>query len=413
MSHNVRAGFVLTLGVMLVWSSSAAARPAVLVNPHVKGNGTATTIQEGIDMVDPGGKVMVLPGTYDEAIVIDKGLTLEAVGGESGEVIVAPSGAPVAAILVSTEAPVTIRGVTVNFGGENGIDGTGAIDVTVEQAVVTAVNPPLGASRLIRVLNNLNPHGRRAKLVVRESFLDGTITDQPPPFAQTFGITFQGDVDAVLERNVIRRTGGACIVAATRADFGGETNADIVDNDLDDCHPLARVASIIAGPPAPLPSGPVTVTSTGTVNIVGNTIRNSSESCLPNNAIHYEFFTGRIERNRILSVVQGCTTSIGRTHPGAIWVGAIRPFSGPAAAPIVRFNDIVGNSRAGLRVAPNITQPIDATCNWWGSASGPSGAGPGTGDAIVVEGSAATPHFAPWATAPIAETDDVTCAGGG
>jgi len=412
MSHNARAILVLTLGATLAWSSVAAARPAVLVNPHVKGNGTATTIQEGIDMVDPGGKVMVLPGTYDEAIVIDKGLTLEAVGGESGEVIVAPSGAPVAAILVSTEAPVTIRGVTVNFGGENGIDGTGAIDVTVEQAVVTAVNPPLGASRLIRVLNNLNPHGRRAKLAVRESFLDGTITDQPPPFAQTFGISFQGDVDAVLERNVIRRTGGACIVAVTRADFGGETNADIVDNDLDDCHPLARVASIIAGPPAPLPSGPVTVTSTGTVNIVGNTIRNSSESCLPNNAIHYEFFTGRIERNRILSVVQGCTTSIGRTHPGAIWVGAIRPFSGPAAAPIVRFNDIVGNSRAGLRVAPNITQPIDATCNWWGSASGPSGVGPGTGDAVVVETSAATPHFTPWATAPIADSDETTCAGG-
>src|SRR5437879_10030319 len=132
---------LITLTSIFVWPSLApAGRPAVLVNPHVQGHGTATTIQEGIDMVDPGGKVMVLPGTYEEAVVIDKGLTLEAVGGESGEVIVAPSGAPVAAILVSTEAPVTIRGVTVNFGGENGIDGTGAIDVTVEQAVVTAVN---------------------------------------------------------------------------------------------------------------------------------------------------------------------------------------------------------------------------------------------------------------------------------
>ena len=391
MRDNARAILVASLGVILMWSSSAAARPAVLVNPHVNGNGTPTTIQEGIDMVDPGGKVMVLPGTYDEALVIDKGLTLEAVGGESGEVIVAPSGAPAAAIMVATEAPVTIRGLTVHFGGVSGIDGAGAVDVTIEQVVVTAVNPPLGASRLIRVVNDPNPLGQRAKLAVRDSFLDGTITDQPPPFAQNFGILFQGDVDAALERNVIRHTGGACIIAVTRADFGGETNADIVDNEVDDCHPLARVASIIVGLPAPLPRGPVTVTSTGTVNIVGNTIRNSSESCLPSNAIHYEFLTGRIERNRVLSVVQGCATSGVRTRPGAIWVGAIRPFSGPPASPVVRFNDIVGNAYAGLRVAPNITTPIDATCNWWG---------------------AATPVFTPWASAPIAETDETTCAGG-
>src|SRR5207247_7890082 len=116
-THLLRI-LLFTLTAILIWPSPAPAqRAAVLVNPHVQGNGTATTIQEGIDMVDPGGKVMVLPGTYDEAVVIDKGLTLEAVGGESGEVIVAPSGAPAAAIQVKTTAPVTIRGLTVNFGG--------------------------------------------------------------------------------------------------------------------------------------------------------------------------------------------------------------------------------------------------------------------------------------------------------
>src|SRR2546427_7840317 len=78
-----------------VWPSLApAGRPAVLVNPHVQGHGTATTIQEGIDMGDPGGKVMVLPGTYEEAVVIDKGLTLEAVEGAKGPLIIAPLGGP-------------------------------------------------------------------------------------------------------------------------------------------------------------------------------------------------------------------------------------------------------------------------------------------------------------------------------
>ena len=409
---------LFTLTAILVWPSPAPAqRPAVLVNPHVQGNGTAKTIQEGIGMVDPGGKVMVLPGTYAEAVTIEKGLTLEAVGGESGPVIVAPPETPEVAILVETPDPVVIRGLTVQYThtgvtGGAGIRGQGLVDLTIEETMVMAVNPPMAMSSLIVARTNdaRMVLGKRARLVVRHSLLDGKITDRPAPFPQIFGITVGSDIDAVLEENVIRRTGGACILVLTRQDLGGETNADIVGNDLDECHPLGRIAAIIAGPPAPLPPG--TVTATGTVNIVGNTISNSSESCLPTSAIHYEFYSGRIEHNRILNVVQACAMPNARTHPGAIWVGAIRPFVGPAAAPVVRFNDIVGNAGAGLRVAPNITNPPDATCNWWGSADGPSGAGPGSGDAVVVETGAATPDFRPWASAPIAETDETTCTGG-
>src|SRR5207247_7187355 len=81
-------------------------------------------------MVADGGKVMVVRGTYNEAILIDKGLTLEAVGGESGPVVVAPLGTVNAAIQVATPDPVTIRGLTVQFTGVRGIFGTGVVDVT-------------------------------------------------------------------------------------------------------------------------------------------------------------------------------------------------------------------------------------------------------------------------------------------
>jgi hypothetical protein len=60
-------------------------------------------------------------------------------------------------------------------------------------------------------------------------------------------------------------------------------------------------------------------------------------------------------------------------------------------------------------VAPNVTTSLDATCNWWGSASGPSGVGSGTGDAVVVEAGAAPPRFMPFATAPIAGTEATSC----
>ena len=394
-------------------------RPSVLVNPNANDQGTAKTIQEGIDMVGEGGTVLVLPGTYAEAIVIGKGLTLQSVEGESGPVVVEPPGAPTTAVAITTRAPVVIRGLTVHATGVNGIRGTGVVDVTVERVSVTAVSPPFGVDRLISVANDPNPTGARARLTVRESFMDGTIAcatwpaactfDAAATFPQIFGIIAGGDVDALLERNVIRRAGGACIFVVVRNDLGGETNADILDNDLDECHPLGRAGAIFVAPSGGInPSVTLPVRVTGTVNTVGNTIANSSGSCLTSTAISYVVLGGRIERNRIAGVVQACAFPTARARPGAIWLGSQLPFYPPVVAQ-VRFNDIAGNAQAGLRVGSNMTTPVDASCNWWGAASGPSGAGTGTGDAIVVELGAATPGFVPFATTPIAATPATGC----
>ena len=408
MTVHLASFLILTLTAILAGPLLAAAMPSVLVNPHVHGNGTAKTIQEGITMVDPGGKVMVLPGTYNEALVIDKGLTLEAVGGAIGPVTIASPGTATA-VQVTTPEPVTIRDVTV-LTGASGIRGDGIVDVTIERVNVLSVNPPLGASFLVAVSNNAPTTGR-ARLTVLESFLDGTVppaNSPTPAFPQVQGIRVQGDVDARLERNVIRRTGGACIVVFMRNDFAGETNADILDNDLDECYPLGRLGSLVVQgqlvPPAP-------ATAIGVINIIGNTIRNTFQSCLPTTAIVQAFGTGRVERNQVLGVVQPCAVDLPTRTRGAIWIGSLLATAAPVSS-VVRFNDIEGNAYAGLRVGRNITTPLDARCNWWGSANGPSGIGPGTGDAVVLESPAATPLFTPWAAAPIAETDETTCTGG-
>jgi hypothetical protein len=380
----------------------------VVVNAEANGHGTARTIQQGIDMVAEGGRVLVRPGTYEEQLVITKGVTVESIADASGPVVISPAGTPASVIEIQTSSPVTLRDLALHVPGGAGIRGVGEVDVTVERASVVGVNPPLGvASNLIIVIDDA-PDESRARLVVRDSFVDGTITD--PPVTQSFGLVARGNVDALLERNVIRRVGGACIFVVTRADLGGETNVDILENDLDECHPLGRVASILVGPVATnLPSPTRPLTASGVVNIIGNTIRNSSRNCL-NNAIAYEVYTGRIEHNRILDVVQPCAVPTIRGIPSAIWIGRLTPvFPFPPVSPSVRFNDIEGNAQAGLRIAANQTVSIDASCNYWGSESGPSGIGPGSGDAIVVQPGGSAPIFMPFSPSPVAGAVAAAC----
>jgi Right handed beta helix region len=389
-------------------AATGAGRPAVLVNPHVRGNGTASTIQEGIEMVDAGGKVMVLPGTYGEALVIDKGLTLESVGGESGRVILAPLVGSNIAIDVTGVSPVTIRGIRIEHSGLHGIRGMGAVDLTVEQSSVVGALAVGG--RGVIVSNDALQSGSRARLVVRGSgfdLLQRPLTPDGPPQFQNFGIDAAGDVDALIEGNVVRRTGGACIWIRTLNTFGGETNADIVGNDLDECYPAGRAGSLLVGPVMGLrPTAPVT--ATGTINIIGNIIRNSLGSCRVATGINFEMYDGRIEHNVIMSVVPLCATPSVRNLQGGIWVGSLLSHRGPIglppATPVVHFNDIAANSHAGLRVSPDQSVLVEASCNWWGSASGPSGIGPGSGDAVL-----GAVMFIPWAMEPIAGSDQMSC----
>lgn len=372
----------------------------------------AATIQEALNRVASGGTVQILPGTYREALTIRKGVTLEAAGERNGPVIIDPPRTSESAIDIATTEPVIIRNLRIHVPGAFGIRAGGGVNLRVGQATILAVSPPTGQSWLLALNNDTRETGVRARLVIRDSYLDGTITKlarfEGRPQNRAIGL--KGDIDAVIERNTIRRTGSMCLSATTRDDFGGETNVDILNNDIDECHPVARVGAIMIGSPAVgslSPDRPVT--ATGMVNIIGNFIRNSSQDCLTS-GIAYDVFSGRIERNTIVGVVQPCSQWTTRNRRGGIWIGLrLKEIPMPPVVPTVRFNDIHGNVLAGLHIGDNQTIRLDATCNYWGSERGPSGIGPGDGDAIVVQPGAPDPLFLPFATRPIAQTKDDRC----
>lgn len=388
-------------------------RQAIVVDPSANGNGVAATIQEGIDRAGSGGVVLVRPGTYPEALKITKGLTLRAIGDGSEPVVIAPPGTPDIALQIATPEPVVIEDVTLLFGGANGIRGDGLVNATVQHVTASAINPAIVQARAIAFANDATKSGGRSNVAVRDNLLDGGVSFKSAPtpaFAQTFGITVAGDIDGTVERNTIRHTGGASILVITRPDLGGETNLDIVANDMDESYPLQRAGMLLVQAPG---GSTGTLAATGVINIIGNTIRNSLGSPLPATGISQMYAPGRIERNRIIGVVQAGALGIATRNPAGIWIGNLSStLHAPSISPIIRFNDIEQNAQAGLRVGPNITSTLDATCNWWGASNGPSGRGAGSGDAVLTEGAAPSPTFTPFATARVAATLAMTCDGG-
>lgn len=61
------------------------------------------------------------------------------------------------------------------------------------------------------------------------------------------------------------------------------------------------------------------------------------------------------------------------------------------AKPKVNYNNIYNNTQYGVYRTYDPTGVLNAECNWWGDTSGPSGVGPGTGDAV-----SGNVDFEPW-----------------
>ena len=182
------ATFLLALtlaGAGLAGSRLLAATGPIVVDSS--GDGTVTTIAAAIEMASDGDTILVRPGTYTEAVVIDKDITLAGDGPREDVVLTAPEGGPTIRIgqtsqidpyaVLLDESAATLSGLTLR-GEPSQVHIVGGAPV-IEQLSFEGVGMPVP---IVRALNGI-------------------------PNA----IVIAGDSEAVVRNNVVRRAGPVAV----------------------------------------------------------------------------------------------------------------------------------------------------------------------------------------------------------
>ncbi|NWF77049.1 MAG: right-handed parallel beta-helix repeat-containing protein, partial [Chloroflexi bacterium] len=132
-----------------------------------------------------------------------------------------------------------------------------------------------------------------------------------------------------------------------------------------------------------------------------------------------------ISQNILTRATEGITNRNGRLDNSTLSIednrisrndyGIYLEYIAGGSTVLIKFNSLAGNDEYGLYVQASAV-PVDATSNWWGHASGPSGgvADPVTGRTADGSGSAVSENvrFDPWLTAYLC-TLEISSTGGG
>lgn len=363
----------------------------LLVGPGTPSDYQFNTIQAAIDAAQPGHTILVATGTYEEDLLIPAGK-------DGLELRPAPGAAPI------------IEGLT-----------TAHRD-----------NWPQAEPNIEILADNIKLHGFeiRSPVVPEDHYASGIVLDGTG--IEIFGnqFLFRGDADADYSRCVgiqtyrtdalpgsdvsglhihnntfggevgawgyygvfINRDEGSGLVTVEDNVFTGRmragiqterSNTLIVGNDLSsngwDGESINGLWVFDWDP----------TRAQGTVEVRGNTLRDLAGNAivigLTDNGAAQVLTNIEVTENTIENNDKGIVV---RSSPGGVTVTG---------------NNIVGNAVFGVE---NAAGPVllDAACNWWGAATGPGGAGFGTGDPVSVD-----VGFVGWLNAP---WPDGVCVGG-
>ncbi len=349
------------------------------------------SIQDAIDDASTGDTINVAAGTYNGSVRIDKSLTLN--GAQAGVDARTRSGPE----SVIDGASATANYYLVDLQADNVVlDGfevthpqfTGSADAS---GILTHRYGPYFNQRITNnIIHDIGHPGRTSVDFGAFAINSGPVNGLEIDHNLMYNITHNDD--SAWNNAVIVWGSGPTLAE----------NINIHDNKMYD----------IDGPASPtthwklydggifISSGSANVTidnnefiNTGEYGISGN-IATGSALTITNNTISGSTVAG------IRSMEKGDTIT-GNTISGTatgIWVT-----DQVDEAPTVHCNSIAGNT-VGLQNDTSFL--VDATSNWWGNADGPSGSGPGTGDAVSDD-----VDFSSWLTSASFCVPTLTCVG--
>ena len=388
---------------------------------HTLGSQTGSTgrIQEGINLVS-GSTVNVAAGTYTEQVIINKNLTLTGIGNPTIQAPASPTGykfpegdayiwEPVVLAFGGTaDGSFNITGpgqVTVNISGFT-VDGNARVpSPTTRRAVGILYRNVVGGVEHSTVQNmgystasinswgimaygasNVTFHGNAVSGYAKGGFVvngNRSHPDYPKPNAVIDGNTVTGpplDPTMTLAPNGIQIGWGAT---------GSVTNNTVTQNVFPGTT-WGGTGILIQSSPDVIVDGNTASDNDYGIATAGYETGDSyaTGTNIRNNTVEGNGQGIRIERRSVDTLIQN--NKITENGDG-IYVGNENQFLLiPPVNTVIHNNSISENNTSGLSVETNVLT-VDATRNWWGSASGPGPFGPGDGDPISVN-----VDFTPW-----------------
>jgi parallel beta-helix repeat protein len=282
-----------------------------------------------------GDTVMVADGTYHENVVIDKSLTLEAASAPVINGDTSGDGVPDGSCITVNSDGVTIDGFELT-NGYNGIIGETS-GSTIQNCIIH---------------DNLNYVGSNG-----------------------VGIVLWGDNDdnEILNNEIYNNDRQGIFIGYD--DFDGDPNTT----------PKISTDNTISGNSIH-DNGKYTQENGPDASAYGIQLWNADGNTIAANEIynHEDFFpyggtTYDFAQGIYLCASFDNAVTCNDLHDNNYGVGAWSTGRTPGSTNKVNRNNIVSNTGYGVR---NYDATIDARDNWWGDASGPSGVGPGAGDAV-------------------------------